>query len=100
MGVHTGKADERGGDYFGPALNRTARLMSAGHGGQANHRVHLFRLRRHEVPRHALLEDLLGILPREIMAELKNKAGRCGVVGGCVKQWFSGPGRRLRHGGR
>ncbi len=34
MGLHTGKADERGGDYFGPALNRTARLMSAGHGGQ------------------------------------------------------------------
>ena len=34
MGLHTGKAEERGGDYFGPALNRTARLMSAGHGGQ------------------------------------------------------------------
>ena len=34
MGVHTGKADERDGDYFGPALNRTSRLMSAGHGGQ------------------------------------------------------------------
>ncbi|MFI0607222.1 MAG: adenylate/guanylate cyclase domain-containing protein, partial [Anaerolineae bacterium] len=34
MGLHTGKADERDGDYFGPALNRTARLMSAGHGGQ------------------------------------------------------------------
>ena len=25
---------QRGGDYFGPSLNRTARLMSAGHGGQ------------------------------------------------------------------
>ena len=34
MGVHTGVADERGGDYFGPTLNRTARLMSVGHGGQ------------------------------------------------------------------
>lgn len=34
MGIHYGKAEERGGDYFGPALNRTARLMSAGHGGQ------------------------------------------------------------------
>ena len=32
--MHHGHADERGGDYFGPALNRTARLMSAGHGGQ------------------------------------------------------------------
>ena len=34
MGVHTGTADERDGDYFGPAVNRAARIMSAGHGGQ------------------------------------------------------------------
>src|SRR5215211_2390424 len=34
MGIHTGTADEREGDYFGPAVNRTARLMAAGHGGQ------------------------------------------------------------------
>lgn len=34
MGIHTGTAEERGGDYFGPVLNRTARIMSAGHGGQ------------------------------------------------------------------
>jgi len=34
MGLHVGEAQERDGDYFGPVLNRTARLMSAGHGGQ------------------------------------------------------------------
>ena len=34
MGIHTGTADERGGDYFGPTMNRAARLMAAGHGGQ------------------------------------------------------------------
>jgi predicted ATPase/class 3 adenylate cyclase/Flp pilus assembly protein TadD len=34
MGLHTGMAEERDGDYFGPNLNRVARLMSAGHGGQ------------------------------------------------------------------
>ncbi|MDQ6931547.1 MAG: hypothetical protein M3160_00060 [Candidatus Eremiobacteraeota bacterium] len=34
IALHTGHTDERDGDYFGPALNRVARLMSIGHGGQ------------------------------------------------------------------
>ena len=34
MGLHTGEVEERGGDYFGPAVNRAARIMAAGHGGQ------------------------------------------------------------------
>jgi predicted ATPase len=34
IGIHTGEADERDGDYFGPTVNRTARLMAIGHGGQ------------------------------------------------------------------
>src|SRR3712207_8009543 len=34
MTLHTGVAEERGGDYFGPPVNRVARLLSAGHGGQ------------------------------------------------------------------
>ena len=32
--IHTGTADERDGDYFGPAVNRVARLLAIGHGGQ------------------------------------------------------------------
>ncbi len=34
MGLHSGSAQERDGDYFGPTLNRAARIMAAGHGGQ------------------------------------------------------------------
>src|SRR6516225_991873 len=34
MGLHTGEADERDGDYFGPEVSRTARLMAIAHGGQ------------------------------------------------------------------
>lgn len=32
--LHTGIAEARDDDYFGPALNRTARLLAAGYGGQ------------------------------------------------------------------
>ncbi len=34
MALHTGTAEEREGDYFGPTVNRAARLLSTGHGGQ------------------------------------------------------------------
>ena len=34
MGVHTGSAHQRDDNFYGPTLNRAARLMSAAHGGQ------------------------------------------------------------------
>ena len=34
MAIHSGHAEIRDGDYFGPPLNRVARLLSTGHGAQ------------------------------------------------------------------
>ncbi|MGO9352663.1 MAG: adenylate/guanylate cyclase domain-containing protein, partial [Mycobacterium sp.] len=34
MGIATGEAELRDGDYFGAVLNRAARVMAAGYGGQ------------------------------------------------------------------
>jgi predicted ATPase/class 3 adenylate cyclase len=34
MGIHTGEAQLRDDDYYGGTLNRAARIMSVGHGGQ------------------------------------------------------------------
>lgn len=34
MAIHAGTAEARDGDYFGPALNRVARILAIAHGGQ------------------------------------------------------------------
>src|SRR5690349_21352965 len=34
IALHTGEAELRDGDYYGPAVNRCARLRAAAHGGQ------------------------------------------------------------------
>ncbi len=58
MGLHTGSVEEREGDYFGPPLNRVARLLSAGHGGQTLLSLATTELVRDMVPPDTDLLDL------------------------------------------
>src|SRR5918994_5071563 len=58
MALHTGAADEREGDYFGPPVNRVARLLSAGHGGQVLLSHAAQELTRDDLPEGSSLRDL------------------------------------------
>ncbi|MBK7975130.1 MAG: hypothetical protein IPK07_18230 [Deltaproteobacteria bacterium] len=58
MALHTGETEERGDDYVGPLLNRVARLMSAGHGGQVLLTQTTGELVREAPPPGASLRDL------------------------------------------
>jgi class 3 adenylate cyclase/DNA-binding CsgD family transcriptional regulator len=58
MALHTGVAEERDGDYFGPTLNRVARLLAAGHGGQTLLSLATADLVRSALPGGAGLRDL------------------------------------------
>jgi hypothetical protein len=58
MALHTGTAEERDGDYFGPTLNRAARLLSSGHGGQVLLSLSTQELVREKLPLGAELRDL------------------------------------------
>ena len=58
MALHAGAAEERDGDYFGPPVNRVARLLSAGHGGQVLLSHAAKELTRDDLPDGASLRDL------------------------------------------
>ena len=58
MGLHTGVSEERDGDYFGPAVNRVARLEAAAHGGQIVLSGATTELVASELPDGASVRDL------------------------------------------
>jgi predicted ATPase/class 3 adenylate cyclase len=58
MALHTGITEERKGDYVGPLLNRVARLMSAGHGGQVLLSAATQELVRDQLPAEVTLQDM------------------------------------------
>nr|MBA3583632.1 adenylate/guanylate cyclase domain-containing protein [Gemmatimonadota bacterium] len=58
MALHSGEAEARGGDYFGPPVNRVARIMAAGHGGQVLLSQAVERLAAERFPEGAALRDM------------------------------------------
>jgi predicted ATPase/class 3 adenylate cyclase/Tfp pilus assembly protein PilF len=58
MGLHTGVAELREGDYLGAALNRAARIMSAAHGGQVLLSAATAELVRGQLPEGVTLREM------------------------------------------
>ncbi len=58
MGLHTGAAELRDGDYFGAVLNRAARIMSAAHGGQVLLSAATAELVRGHLPEDVTLREM------------------------------------------
>jgi class 3 adenylate cyclase/DNA-binding XRE family transcriptional regulator len=58
MAQHTGVTEEKEGDYAGPLLNRVARLLTAGHGGQILLSAATHELVWDQVPPGITLRDL------------------------------------------
>ena len=81
MAMHTGEAFERGGDYFGPALNRAARIRSLAAGNEILLSHAVAELVRDHLPRGVALRDrgvqaLRGLSRGENIFELVRMADR------------------------
>lgn len=58
MALHSGTAEQHEGDYFGPTVNRVARLVPLGHGGQVLLSGAAWERVRDRIPPGASLEDM------------------------------------------
>jgi predicted ATPase/class 3 adenylate cyclase len=58
IGIHVGEAQWRGGDFYGPPVNRAARIMAAAHGGQVLLSAVAARSAESRLPAEAALRDL------------------------------------------
>ena len=86
-GVHAGVVECRDGDYFGSAVNRTARIMDAGHGGQVLVSQAAADLASDRLPDGVSLRDLGAVRLRDLSgtervyqvahADLRRTSRRC-----------------------
>jgi predicted ATPase/class 3 adenylate cyclase/DNA-binding CsgD family transcriptional regulator len=58
MALHSGACDEGDGDYVGPVVNRAARLLDVGHGGQVLMTAAAYALLADRLPAGIALRDL------------------------------------------
>jgi DNA-binding SARP family transcriptional activator len=95
IGLHTGHAVEREGDYFGPAVNRTARLMAAAHGAQIVCSALTAELARPSLPADVRLHPLGPIRLPDLLEPIE----AFGVAASGLESSFP-PLRSLDRGGR
>ena len=87
IALHTGEAHERGGDYFGPALNRAARLRALTRGGATVVSQATAEIVQDRLPRELQLVDLgrhqlRGLSRPENVFELRPFAARAAPAPG------------------
>src|SRR3984957_10231031 len=87
MALHSGACAERDGDYVGPVVNRTARLLDTGHGGQVLVTAAAYALLADRLPDEIGLRDLgepplkdLGRAERVFQVTGSGLAEGCGVL--------------------
>src|ERR1700733_6296573 len=87
MALHSGACAERDGDYVGPVVNRAARLLDVGHGGQVLVTAAAYALLADRLPGGTGLRDLgeqrlgdLGRAERVFQVTGPGLAGRFGVL--------------------
>jgi predicted ATPase/class 3 adenylate cyclase len=104
MGIHSGPAELRDGDYYGTPVNRAARVMSAAHGGQilvshatmellADDQVQLLDLGEHALRDLGRRERIFQVLHPELEPEFPPLASLEAFAGNLPVQVTSFVGR-------